>query len=257
MKPAIISKEPWHSLTQWTSARIALGRAGVSVPTRSVLEFTLDHARARDASHSSLDTGLLRDQLQQAGFGTIEVRSRVRDRAEYLRRPDWGARLCPESQDSLSLPIKPDSGVLTVIVADGLSALASATHALPLLEYLREGLRHWRLDDVIIATQARVALSDEIGEIRGAEAVLILIGERPGLKSPDSLGAYFTYRPRRGRTDSERNCVSNIRPEGLTYELAAKRLLYLLDQARTLGKSGVFLKDDSGGTFGRLTPGQN
>jgi ethanolamine ammonia-lyase small subunit len=134
---------------------------------------------------------------------------------------------------------------LTVVIADGLSALAPMRHAIPLLEVLQKSLSGWVLDSIVLATQARVALADEIGHARGAEATIILIGERPGLNSVDSLGAYLTYQPQSGRTDAERNCVSNIRPEGLSYAHAAFKLLFLLNGARTLGLSGVALKDDS------------
>ncbi|RZU38826.1 ethanolamine ammonia-lyase subunit EutC [Edaphobacter modestus] len=237
--------EPWHSLTQWTSARIAMGRAGASMPTASVLEFNSDHALARDAIHTALDTFLLERRFAAAGFRTLSAWSRARDRSEYLRRPDLGRSLDPACVPALRADDDAQSATLTVVVADGLSALAPASHALPLLELLRDGLAQWTLDPVVIATQARVALGDEIGQLRRAEAVLVLIGERPGLKSPDSLGAYLTYLPRAGRMDSERNCVSNIRPAGLTYDQAVFRLLHLLTQARVLGATGVSLKDGS------------
>lgn len=247
----ILSKEPWSSLNRWTSARIALGRAGVSMPTQALLAFNLDHASARDAVQATLNTEQLRKQLRGCEFGVIEVRSKVSDRTEFLRRPDYGTQLHPDSRTSLKNST-PNFNLLTIVIADGLSAQAVANHALPLLKHLREGLRDWHLDDIVIASQARVALADEIGEIRGAEAVILFIGERPGLKSPHSLGAYFTYSPHIGRTDSERNCVSNIRPEGLSYRLAANKLLYLLEQARNLGKSGILLKDDSDLACNRL-----
>jgi len=236
--------EPWHGLAQWTSARIAMGRAGASMRTDSVLEFNGDHALARDAIYMPLDTSAMREQFAQEGFATVTARSRVRDRSEYLRRPDLGRVLHPESVAALEA--KNDvKDRLTVVVSDGLSALAPELHALPLLKELRRGLAAWSLDTVVLATQARVALGDGIGELRRAKAVLVLIGERPGLKSPDSLGAYLTYEPRVGRMDAERNCVSNIRPAGLSYEQAAFRLLHLLNQARMLGATGIALKDDS------------
>ncbi|MDE1175751.1 MAG: ethanolamine ammonia-lyase subunit EutC [Edaphobacter sp.] len=250
MSDSPVRREPWHTLTQWTSARIALGRAGGSMPTASVLEFNSDHALARDAIHMPLDTSALRERLAEAGFDTLRAWSRAQDRSEYLRRPDLGRMLDPECASSLRADNTQREGVLTVVVADGLSALAPASHALPLLEMLRNGLQRWTLDPVVMATQARVALGDAIGELRGAEAVLMLIGERPGLKSPDSLGAYLTYRPRIGRMDSERNCVSNIRPVGLSYEQAAFRLLHLLGQARIVGATGISLKDNSDNALG-------
>ncbi|MBS1822144.1 MAG: ethanolamine ammonia-lyase subunit EutC [Acidobacteria bacterium] len=244
MSKALTRVDPWRGLTRWTTARIAMGCAGVSTPTSPLLAFNSDHALARDAIYAPLNVARLKGQFQDAGFETIAVTSRVKSRAEYLRRPDLGRSLAPDSAEVLARKQSP-SQVLTVVVADGLSALAPMTHALPLLELLRGGLADWVLDTIVLATEARVALGDEIGQIRGAEAVLVLIGERPGLKSPDSLGAYLTYRPRVGRMDSERNCVSNIRPEGLSYEQAAFRLVHLLDRARILGATGVTLKDNS------------
>ncbi|MBS1801122.1 MAG: ethanolamine ammonia-lyase subunit EutC [Acidobacteria bacterium] len=237
--------DPWSRLTQWTTARIATGRAGVSTPTSPLLAFNSDHALARDAIYTSLNVAGLKQSFQHAGFETLTVTSRARSRTEYLRRPDLGRLLEPTSAEALRRVQKPSPHLLTVVVADGLSALAPMTHALPLLDSLRGSLAEWVLDPIVLATEARVALGDEIGEIRGAEAVLVLIGERPGLKSPDSLGAYLTYRPRIGRMDSERNCVSNIRPEGLGYTEAAFRLVHLLDRARILGTTGVALKDNS------------
>lgn len=243
-----VRSEPWRALSRWTPARIALGRAGVSMPTEAVLEFNADHALARDAVHASLNTEALRQQIEEAGFQTLPAWSRVRTRPEYLRRPDLGRSLDPECIPSLKRGAAAGPDLLTVVVADGLSSLAPASHALPLLQLLRDGLVGWQIDSVVVATQARVALGDEIGQLRGAEAVLVLIGERPGLRSPDSLGAYLTYRPRIGRMDSERNCVSNIRPAGLAYDHAVFRLLHLLMQARALGATGVALKDDSDAT---------
>jgi ethanolamine ammonia-lyase small subunit len=213
--------------------------------TNSVLEFNSDHALARYAIHTPLDTVAIRERFAQEGFDTAVVRSRARDRSEYLRRPDLGRSLQADCTAELLTGACAEEDRLTVVVADGLSALAPGLHALPLLKKLRQGLTAWHLDEVVIATQARVALGDEIGKLRRAKAVLVLIGERPGLKSPDSLGAYLTYEPRVGRMDAERNCVSNIRPAGLSYEQAAFRLLHLLRQARTLGATGVALKDNS------------
>jgi len=241
----LVKAEPWRALSQWTSARIAMGRVGASMPTAAVLEFNLDHAQARDAIHTPLDTSRMQQEFEQAGFRTLVARSRARDRSEYLRRPDLGRLLDP----LCIAPLKRDSaapeGTLTVVVADGLSSLAPASHALAVLRRLRDGLVDWQLDDVVLATEARVALADEIGQLRRAEAALILIGERPGLKSPHSMGAYLTYGPRIGRMDSERNCISNIRPESLSYDVAVFRLLHLLARARMLGATGVALKDDS------------
>ena len=212
------------------------------MPTQANLDFQRDHAQARDAIHAALNVDALETQLRQAGFGVIRAWSMARDRREYLCRPDLGRSIAPECAEDLK-SAKEVEGLLTVVLADGLSSVAAETNAVALLKSLCAGLDGWVLDDVVIATQARVALGDGIGQLRGAEAVLMLIGERPGLSSPDSLGAYLTYRPRMGRTDAERNCVSNIRPRGLAAEDAASRLVRLLNGARALKASGVALKD--------------
>lgn len=244
MGKALVNPESWSTLSQWTSARIALGRVGASLPTRPLLDFSMDHARARDAVHAALDIDALSSLLREHGFPSQRAVSQAKTRSEYLRRPDLGRRLHADYTASLQqldpLPMKR----ISVVVADGLSALAPTLHALPMLLRLRDALPDWELDTVL-ATQARVALADDIGELRHAEIALILIGERPGLKSPDSLGAYLTYRPRRGRMDAERNCVSNIRPEGLSYDEATFRLAHLIQSAHRLGATGTQLKDDS------------
>jgi len=238
----------WERLRRFTPARIGLGRVGGSLPTRAQLEFELAHARARDAVHTRFDTAALADELRGAGFDEpVMVRSQVRDRMEYLLRPDLGRLLDQSSRVLLSGPVT-RPGDLAIVVADGLSAIAPARHAAPLLREIRanlEGGAHKAT--IVVATFARVALGDEIGERLGARAVAVLIGERPGLSAPDSLGIYLTWAPRVGRSDAERNCISNIRPEGLGYAKAASRLLYLLDRAGRLGLSGVALKDDSEG----------
>jgi ethanolamine ammonia-lyase small subunit len=253
MKDDLVVADPWRSLSRWTGARIALGRVGASTPTKAILEFTMDHAMARDAIHTALDVDALERELQEAGFETLRAWSRARDRREYLRRPDLGRLLDPSCVASVTPEGEVAEGRLTVVIGDGLSSLAPATHARPLLQHLRDGLVGWTLDRVMVATQARVALGDEVGVLRGAEAVIMLLGERPGLKSPDSLGAYLTYRPRVGTADAGRNCISNIRPEGLSYEQAAFKLLHLLDGARAKGASGVALKDSSEGLVGLLS----
>ena len=232
---------PWSQLKQFTSARVALGRAGSSLPTAALLDFELARARARDAVHASFDVELIERGVESLGWRTVRVRSAACDRAEYLRRPDLGRRLHTTLQD---LPPPPPD--LIFAIADGLSARAAQSHAIPLLSALQPRLIEWRVGPIFIAEQARVALADELGEICRAKIAVILIGERPGLSAPDSLGAYLTYEPRVGRSDAERNCLSNIRPEGLTYELAAYRLLHLLEGARRLGLSGIGLKDESG-----------
>jgi ethanolamine ammonia-lyase small subunit len=239
-----VEKNPWSALRQFTRARIALGRAGNSVPTEPLLAFELSHAQARDAVHHPLDADLLHRQLRDAGFATLDVQSAAPDRAHYLRRPDLGRRLSDESRAALAqLPsASPD---VVFVVADGLSAFAAARQALPLLQAVAARLDDWRVGPVVVARQARVALGDEIGEILRARFVAMLIGERPGLSSPDSLGVYLTHAPKVGMSDAQRNCISNVRPEGLGYEAAAHKLHYLLTQARRLGLTGVGLKDDS------------
>jgi len=248
MNRPLTTPDRWSILSRFTQARIGLGRAGSSLPTNSLLDFSMAHARARDTIHTPLDVTKLHRELEDAGFSTLHVHSRAATRSEYLQRPDLGRRLTAESAELLQSKSSPDNVTehrLTIVIADGLSSLAPAEHALPLLATLRPHLVQWQLDSIIIATQARVALADEIGALRHAEMTIILIGERPGLKSADSLGAYLTWRPRIGRTDAERNCISNIRPEGLSYERATEKLLYLLNGARTLGATGISLKDNS------------
>jgi ethanolamine ammonia-lyase small subunit len=240
--------DAWHGLRRYTPARIALGRVGASLPTTEVLAFSMAHARARDAVHLSFDADALASSLDQAGFQTLRARSQAASRPEYLRRPDLGRQLHPGCKGFLRAAETAPAHRLTIVVGDGLSSLAPARHALPLLIELRAQLERvsaWSLDSIVIASEARVALADEVGELRGAEAVVMLLGERPGLSSPDSLGIYMTYAPRRGRSDAERNCLSNVRREGLSYAEAAYKLLYLLDQARNVGASGVVIKDSS------------
>jgi ethanolamine ammonia-lyase small subunit len=234
----------WTRLRRYTPARIGLGRVGGSVPTQALLDFELAHARARDAVHARFDASALAGELRRVGFGeAIIVASQARDRMEYLLRPDLGRVLDAESLERL----RKSRCDLALVIADGLSAVAPARHAVPLLRKLWMVLGStWTNVTAVVANHARVALGDEIGELLGAEAVVVLIGERPGLTSPDSLGVYLTWAPRVGRTDAERNCISNVRPEGLPYPEAAQRLAYLLNEARRLQLSGIVLKDDSG-----------
>lgn len=245
MTQFLATPDPWRTLARFTQARIGLGRAGSSLPTEAMLDFSMAHARARDAVHAPFETDQLARELETAGLAARQVWSRARDRSEYLHRPDLGRRLSPACVENL-LPSPGSARRLSVVIADGLSSLAPAQHAVPLLHVLAPQLADWELDDIVLATQARVALGDEIGSLRGAEAVVMLIGERPGLNATDSLGAYLTYKPYIGRSDAERNCISNIRPAGLSYEHAAYKLAYLLHKARVLGCTGVQLKDNSG-----------
>ncbi len=216
----------------WTDARIALGRVGTGVPTVELLRFQLDHARARDAVHW---------ELGALGLDCMELHSAARDRATYLRGPDLGRRLTDASRSKL---VSGDYDA-AIVIADGLSAIAVERHAKPLLDVLMPRLAGWTLAPLLVVRQGRVAIGDEVGQLLGARLVLMLIGERPGLSAPDSLGAYLTYDPRIGRTDAERNCVSNIRPEGLGYALAAHKLYYLMNEARIRKLTGVTLKEDA------------
>jgi ethanolamine ammonia-lyase small subunit len=223
-------------LRAFTPARVALGQSGHGLPIRELLKFQLDHARARDAVHRPLDPASL-------GFSHVLLRSAAPDRATYLRRPDLGRKLSEESHGLLT------QGEYDVafVIADGLSAPAVHRHAALLLEALLPGLRDedWKLAPIAVVLQGRVAIGDEIGALLGARMVVVLIGERPGLTSPDSLGAYLTWDPRPGRTDAERNCISNIRTEGLSYAVAAHKLQFLMREARVRKLSGVGLKEDA------------
>ncbi len=237
--------ERWAQLAALTPARIGLGRSGSSLPTREVLRFGLAHALARDAVHERLRPDDLAAELAALGLETLRVESAVLSREAYLRRPDLGRRLSDESHAALSR-LRGEFD-LAIVLGDGLSATAIQRNAGPLLAALLPLLRarNLTLAPVVIATQARVALGDEVGEVLGARMVAMLIGERPGLSSPDSLGVYLTFVPRRGLTDEARNCISNVRPGGLGYEEAAFRLAWLMGEALRRAMSGVGLKDES------------
>jgi ethanolamine ammonia-lyase small subunit len=246
---------PWEALRQFTDARIALGRAGVSLPTGAHLAFQLAHAQARDAVHLALDATELASKLD-ATFTDLPVpclslHSAAADRNTYLQRPDLGRRLNQDSRTRLE-QMSVNSGErpydLALVVVDGLSALAIEQNATPFLNTLRDRLtqEHWSLAPLCIVQQGRVAVGDEVAQLLGARAVVVLIGERPGLSSPDSMGLYLTWMPRVGLTDASRNCISNVRPAGLRYEDAAFKLHYLLFQAKQRQLSGVDLKDETG-----------
>jgi ethanolamine ammonia-lyase small subunit len=241
-----VPPDPWTALRAHTPARIALGRSGASLPTHEVLAFSLAHAQARDAVHTAFSAKAVAEAVEALGLPTLAVDSAAPDRATYLRRPDLGRRLSDASRALLvNRPSKPVD--LAVVVADGLSSTAVHAHAAPLVAALLPLVRAegWSLAPVVIASQARVALGDEVGERLGARLALLLVGERPGLSSPDSLGAYLTFAPRIGLADAARNCVSNIRGEGLSYAAAAFKLAWLAREALRLGESGVALKDES------------
>ncbi len=234
-RPLPASEDPWAVLRSATRARVALGRAGVALPTARELEFRAAHAAARDAVHQPLDADRLRPTLGDF----LEVHSAAPDRATYLQRPDLGRQLA----GGTSLP-RADTD-LAVVVADGLSPRAVHEHAAGLVTALVERLPGWSVAPLVLAHQARVALGDPVGAALGAEIVVVLVGERPGLSSADSLGLYLTHGPRAGRADSERNCISNVRPpHGLGYAQAADTLVALLQASRQLGASGVVLKDE-------------
>lgn len=242
-----VTPDAWQRLRGATQARIALGRAGGSLPTEEWLDFKAAHAAARDAVHNEFDAERLAAEIAALGIDTMVVDSAAPDRATYLQRPDLGRRLDEASRQQLQRRTRPDARhELAIIVSDGLSALAVHRHARPLIAELWPKLaaEGWRLAPVVIARFGRVALEDTIGQMLGAELAVMLIGERPGLGSPDSLGAYLVHGPKVGNTDAQRNCVSNIRTEGLPIAAAAETLRYLLNESRRRGLSGVQLKDE-------------
>ena len=239
-------ENPWQHLRQLTPARIALGRAGVSLPTDAQLDFQFAHAQARDAVHLPLDCAALAGELEKHDLSHLHLRSAAIDRQIYLQRPDLGRRLDEVSAATLDEHAG-DGCDLALVIADGLSALAVQRHAAPMALKIAEQCQAegWALGPITLVEQGRVAIADEIGQRLKARMVVILLGERPGLSSPDSLGLYFTWAPQVGRHDAQRNCISNIRPEGLSYNLAAHRLLYLMREASRRQLSGVQLKDEA------------
>ncbi len=238
-------------LRRLTPARVGLGRTGVSLETRDHLEFQSRHALARDAVNEELEAAVLATALSKlTGGKALVLHSAAPDRKTYLQRPDLGRKLDEPSRRALALAAQSQGGDLALVIADGLSALAVERHAAALLAELLPRLENveakpWKPAPVCVVEQGRVAIGDEIGSALGAEIVVMLIGERPGLSSPDSLGAYITWEPRPGRTDAERNCISNIRPDGLTYARAAAELAFILNEARRLRRTGVALKMES------------
>jgi ethanolamine ammonia-lyase small subunit len=238
--------DPWTGLRAYTAARIALGRTGTSEPLAAALAFRLAHAQAREAVYSALETDRLLAEMAAFALPTAQVMSRATTRPEYLQRPDLGRQLSNASQAHLAEPA-PAGCDVAIVLADGLSATAINTHAVPLLRLLLPELAAagLRLGPLVLAEQGRVALGDEVGHLLKARLVLVLIGERPGLSAPDSLGAYLTHAPCPGLTDEARNCVSNIRPAGLPYAAAAAKLAWLLREALRRQLSGVALKDET------------
>jgi ethanolamine ammonia-lyase small subunit len=240
------NEAPWPALRRFTEARIGLGRAGSALPIKEVLSFAMAHAQARDAVTTPIDWAPIEDRLAAFGLETVRIDSAAVDRDTYLRRPDLGRRLSAESRQRLVETAHPAPDLL-IVVADGLSSTGVAANAVALIAALLPLVRKsgWSLGPIALASQGRVALGDDAGEALGAHAVLILIGERPGLSSPDSLGAYLTYGPRIGRKDGERNCVSNIRRGGLGAHEAAFKIHWLLREAFRRELTGVALKDES------------
>lgn len=246
MSKDIVTRSPWADWRSATPARLALGRAGAGMPTDEILRFGWAHAMARDAIQAALDVEALEASLRAEGWEVLQARSRAPDRTTYLRRPDLGRQLDPDDAQRLRAGASNAPQDLSIVIGDGLSSLAAARHALPLLGALRSQLPpSLRLAPIVIATQARVALADEVGEAFGARLAVMLIGERPGLSSPDSLGIYITHDPRRGRHDAERNCISNVRPEGLPPASAALKLAWFIRESLRRGLTGVGLKDES------------
>jgi ethanolamine ammonia-lyase small subunit len=229
--------DPWAALRATTRARIGLGRTGDALPVKDVLEFQLAHARARDAVHTPLDTAAVARSI--APLPSVTVRSQAPDRDTYLRRPDLGRQLDPACRADLTGRCD-----AVFVIADGLSPIAVQLHAAPLLNACLVLLPDWSVAPVVIATQARVALGDEIGAALQAGICAVLIGERPGLSVAHSLGVYLTYHPRIGRRDSERNCISNIHADGLSYAAAADMMAWLMTEARRRKLTGIALKDD-------------
>ncbi|WPP01607.1 ethanolamine ammonia-lyase subunit EutC [Pseudomonas sp. HR96] len=237
--------DAWHALRGLTPARIALGRAGTSLPTGAQLDFQYAHAQARDAVHLPFDLAELQRGLAERQRACLTLHSAAADRHTYLQRPDLGRRLDAASVERLGE--QPGGYDLALVVADGLSSLAVHRHSLPMLQRIDEmaSAEGWSLAPVCLVEQGRVAVADEVAERLKARMVVILIGERPGLSSPDSLGLYFTYAPRVGLNDASRNCISNIRLEGLSYAMATHKLQYLMREACRRQLSGVNLKDEA------------
>lgn len=237
--------DAWRQLRELTPARIALGRAGTSLPSAAQLDFQYAHAQARDAVHLAFDSAALAQQCEHS----LILHSAAADRHTYLQRPDLGRKLDEESARRLAEHAREHGKGfdLALVVADGLSALAVHRHAEPMLQRIHElaASEGWTVSPVCLVAQGRVAVADEVAQLLGARMVVILIGERPGLSSPDSLGLYFTYAPRVGLNDAARNCISNVRLEGLSYGMAAHKLIYLMREAWRRQLSGVNLKDDA------------
>lgn len=241
----MVRSDPWSHLRRHTPARIALGRAGSSLPTGELLAFAADHADARDAVYSEWNLAALIDSLSMIGLPVLSLHSQVQERASYLKRPDLGRGLDKSSAAAVSTAAASETDV-SLIVGDGLSAIAAQRHAASVLVQLVPGLqaRRFSIGPICVVRQARVAIQDEIGSLLKARVAVILIGERPGLGAVDSLGAYLVYKPLIGNTDAQRNCISNIRPGSLEPTSAAEALGWLVEQSLIRQISGIHLKDD-------------
>ncbi|MDD5580370.1 MAG: ethanolamine ammonia-lyase subunit EutC [Methylobacter sp.] len=248
---SLTAEDSWHSLKQFTSARIALGRAGFSLPTKANLDFQLAHALARDAVNIPLDFGKLEQALNALGYKTLPLQTQAESHQIYLQRPDKGRLLNLASMESIQCAtqqIEPPD--IVVIVADGLSSNAIEKHAVQFLELLFPRLRRfgYLLSPIALVKYGRVAIGDPVAELFSARMCIVLIGERPGLSSPDSMGIYFTYQAKTGSTDADRNCISNIHKNGLSYGQALEKLLFLVSESDRLQFSGVHLKDETSHT---------
>lgn len=241
--PQVLSHDSWNRLRRHTSARIGLGRAGAGILTAETLRFKLAHAQARDAVHAGFNDLGLEEELKEFSLGVHRLQSSARSRMEYLHRPDYGRRLNEESRKLLQEQTTGESD-LAIVIADGLSARAIENHAIRFLRALLPMIADWRLAPLVIVRQGRVAIGDEIGFLLRAQSVVVMIGERPGLSSPDSLGIYMTYAPCLGLTDERRNCISNVRDEGLLHQAGAEKLAWLLRQSFSRKISGVDLKEE-------------
>ena len=254
-KEEAVTENPWSKLNAFTDARVGLGRSGISVPTKHLLAFQLAHAQAIDAVHTQLDSEALSKALMEQDWAKdwikncapLFLHSRATDRATYLQRPDYGRRLDEESANKLDehRASTTQDYDLAIVVVDGLSSLAIEQNTLPFLQALSSHIDGWNIAPICFVKQGRVAIGDDVCERLNAKCVLVLVGERPGLSSPDSLGLYLTWGGKVGYTDAYRNCISNVRPAGLVYQEAARKAFYLLKEARSLKLSGVKLKDRS------------
>jgi len=255
----MVTEDPWQSLKKYTQARIAIGRCGNSIPTSELMEFKLAHAKAIDAVHLPFSRDSIALEIENTfGIDVLRLKSAVKDRSEYLRRPDLGRILSEESAQLIQNTRKVVGFDISLVVADGLSSIAIERNIMPMLTLLLPLLKkkNYTVSPISVVEQGRVAIADSIAELMQARLTVIFIGERPGLKSPDSLGIYMTYNPQKGTTDERRNCISNVRRDGLSYAFACSKLLYLIDEAFHRKLSGIELKDEQTdlNLFGTIDP---